>query len=307
MAKEKILLVDDEETVREVLAKLLAHYGYVASTAASAEEALEIMKTSQFDVVICDIVLPGMDGILFTEFLVRNYDADVIVITGYSSDYSYEDVVLKGASDILFKPIQGNELNLRIMRVLKERRIDRERIKLMDQLKNLSITDELTRLFNSRHFYRQMELEVDRSRRYDHPLSLLLLDIDKFKDYNDTFGHLAGDKTLHFVAQNIMQGLRKMDSAYRFGGEEFTVILPETVGSNAEKVAERIRAAIQGKALPIKADRPVHVTVSIGNTQYRPGEKPSTLIQRSDKAMYLAKQNGRNRVISVYDADSSSG
>jgi PleD family two-component response regulator len=141
---------------------------------------------------------------------------------------------------------------------------------MMEKLQKLAITDGLTKLHNSRSFYSQIEVEVDRFNRYKHPLSLLLLDIDHFKHYNDTFGHLEGDKVLVRISQIIRSCLRKLDTAYRYGGEEFTVILPETTCEE-----------------------------SIGVTQYSPEEELSAFIQRADKAMYSSKQNGRNKVTAL--------
>ena len=117
--------------------------------------------------------------------------------------------------------------------MLNERQLTQERIRMMEKLQKLAITDGLTKLYNSRSFYSQLELEVDRFNRYRHPLSLLLLDIDHFKNYNDTYGHLEGDKVLVRFSQIIKSCLRANDSAYRYGGEEFTVILPETGGEKA--------------------------------------------------------------------------
>jgi len=167
---------------------------------------------------------------------------------------------------------------------------------MLEKLQELATTDGLTKLYNSRSFYTQLELEVDRTNRYKHPLSLLLLDIDHFKDYNDTFGHLEGDKVLVRFGQIIKSCLRTNDSAYRYGGEEFTVILPETGGGEAKTVAQRIRLALEAEQFAPAPAEPVTITISIGVTQYSPKEELSTFIHRADQAMYLSKQNGRNRV-----------
>jgi diguanylate cyclase (GGDEF)-like protein len=124
----------------------------------------------------------------------------------------------------------------------------------------------------------------------------LLLDIDHFKQYNDNYGHLEGDRVLVNISQMIKSCLRKLDTAYRYGGEEFTVILPETVCDEALLVAERIRSVIQAEKFEPLPDKEVSITISIGVTQYMPKEQLSTFIQRADKAMYLSKQNGRNQV-----------
>jgi len=172
---------------------------------------------------------------------------------------------------------------------------------MLEKLKKLSITDGLTKLYNSRHFYNQLRGEIDRSNRYDHPLSLLILDIDHFKDYNDSFGHLEGDKVLIRIGLVIKPLLRKMDSAYRYGGEEFTVILPETDGTMAQTVAQRIRKAVKAETFtPEGSTKPETITISLGVTQYNPAEDISEFIQRADKALYGSKEDGRDMVSAIF-------
>jgi len=132
--------------------------------------------------------------------------------------------------------------------------------------------------------------------RYKHPLSLLLLDIDDFKAFNDTFGHLEGDKVLTRMGQVIRRCLRKIDSAYRYGGEEFTVVLPETRGQPATALAERIRREFSQEAFVPEPGRKVAKTVSLGVTEYIPGEELSSFLKRADDSMYRAKKAGKNRV-----------
>ena len=295
-----ILIVDDDAGIRDTMHEFIGMSGYEAMAAGSAEEALEILKTKQADVVISDISLPGMDGLELTDRIKKNFDADVIVITGYSADYSYEEAISKGASDFLFKPVRFAELLLRLKRVLKERHLTQERVKMLEQLQTLATTDGLTKLFNSRHFYNQLTLEVDRSIRYNPPLSLLLLDIDHFKEFNDSFGHLEGDKVLVRLAQIIESCLRKLDTAYRYGGEEFTVILPETRAQEANNVAHRIRAAMEFENFYPEPEKSVTVTISIGVTEYHNKESLSEFIKRADQAMYLSKEKGRNAISSLF-------
>ena len=165
-----------------------------------------------------------------------------------------------------------------------------------ERYRMLSITDGRTDLFNSRHLYERLEAEIARSMRYGNSLTLLMLDVDDFKRFNDTYGHLAGDDVLLGLADMIRACLRRSDSAYRFGGEEFVVLLPETGLEEARVVAERIRA---GFADFVHAPQPgMHVqsSVSIGVACYRADEKSSDFIRRADQAMYAAKQKGKNCV-----------
>jgi len=271
-----------------------------AVTSIFSEEALSILKENSIHVIITDIILPGMDGLDLTEEVKTKYSStDVIVMTGYSGDYSYEEVINKGASDLVFKPVRFEELLLRLKRVLKERHLTNERTEMLEKLQKLAITDGLTRLYNSRHFYNQLELEAGRSNRYKHPLALLLLDIDLFKRYNDSFGHLEGDKVLQRIGKIIKSWLRKMDTAYRYGGEEFTVILPETTCEEAVTVAERIRNAVKSEKFSPEPKKQIVITISIGATEYSPEEELSAFIQRADKAMYASKQFGRNKVTAL--------
>ncbi|MGD9009768.1 MAG: diguanylate cyclase [Desulfobacteraceae bacterium] len=305
-ADAHILIVDDDAAIRDSMHEFVDMSGYRSSVATSAEEALAMLDGKNVDVVITDIMLPGMDGLELTDRIKKNHDIDVIVMTGYSGDYSYEEAISKGASDFVFKPVRFEELLLRLRRVLKERRLTLERVHMLDKLKRLSITDGLTKLYNSRYFYNQIKAEIDRTSRYQRPLSLLLLDIDQFKDYNDSYGHLEGDKVLVGLGLVIKSCLRKMDSAYRYGGEEFTVILPETEGGEAATVAERIRSAVEiEKFYPDKQKEPRSITISIGVTEYYQQEEVAIFVQRADKAMYLSKQSGRNRVSCLFASKSN--
>ncbi|MEJ2221010.1 MAG: diguanylate cyclase [Desulfobacterales bacterium] len=251
-----VLIVDDDLSVRNTMDEYIANAGFSTLAASSAEEALELIEKNDFAVVITDIRLPGLGGLELTKVIKEKNGSDVIVVTGYSDDYSYEEAINIGASDFVIKPVRLEELLLRLRRVLKERQLSSERTRMMQKLQKLATTDGLTKLYNSRSFYSQLELEVDRYNRYKHPLSLLLLDIDNFKEFNDNFGHLEGDKVLVRFSQIIKSCLRTNDSAYRYGGEEFTVILPETNGDEAKTVAQRIRSNHhQHRGHPVLSER----------------------------------------------------
>ena len=295
-----ILIVDDDAAIREAMHEFIELAGFSVFTASSGEEALELLKTNNIAVVMTDMMMPGINGLELTGLIKKNYDTDVIIMTGYSDKYSYKDAISKGASDIIFKPMHFKELLLRLKRVVKERKLRKERTTILKNLKELAITDELTQLYNLRHFYKQLDMEVYRSKRYKHPLSLLFLDIDHFKKYNDAYGHVQGDKVLIRLGRIIKSCLRTMDSAYRYGGEEFTVILPETEGKEAVVVAPRIRALMEAEKFMPETGKIVKITISIGVTEYCPDERVSSFVERADKAMYIAKQKGRNKVASLF-------
>lgn len=294
MTPPAILIVDDDPVIRNSISEYLRITGFSVDEAANADQSLNILKSKKIDVVITDIIMNGMDGLEMTRHIKERYDTDIIVITGYTGDYSYEEAIRKGADDFVFKPFKLEELLLRLRRVLKERELTHERDRMLKQLKELAITDGLTQLFNSRHFYHELEIEINRFKRYGHPLSLLLIDIDHFKQYNDRHGHLDGDKILKETARLILSCMRKMDSAYRYGGEEFTVILPETDCSSAVHVAQRTREMVENNF----RSAPEHekITVSIGVTEYAAGDSLTEFIRRADSAMYMAKESGRNRI-----------
>jgi len=301
---ENILIVEDDDAVRSSIHEFLTKSNFKIFSAPSAEEAFDIIKSGTIQIVITDILLPGKDGLQFTSEIKQGYDIDVIVMTGYSENYSYEEAINKGASDLVFKPFRFEELLLRLKRVLKERRLTKERSRILSKLENLAITDGLTKLFNLRHFYNLLEIEIDRCRRYGHSIALLLLDIDNFKVYNDTYGHLEGDKVLVRIGQIIRSCLRTMDSAFRYGGEEFTVILPETRAQEANNVANRIRTAVESENFVPEPGSVVTVTISIGVTEYHNKESLSEFIKRADQAMYLSKEKGRNAISSLFAENS---
>ena len=292
----KILVVEDDVDVSKLLIKFLIKSGFKTKSTNSAEEAEEILKNEEINMVLTDIKLPGTDGIKFTKNIKKKFNLDVIVMTGYSSEYFYEDAIKNGASDLIFKPVKFNELLLRINRVLKERSLLNDRDKMIKELKRLTIEDSLTGLYNSRHFFEQLDKEIKRSDRYLHPISLIFIDIDNFKKVNDTYGHMIGDKILAFIAKQIKACLRSNDSAYRFAGDEFTIILPETTASEAKFVADRILSKFTNESFMINKKEIAEITSSIGIAEYQINEGHQQFVHRADVTMYEAKQSGGNRV-----------
>ena len=297
MMINSILVVDDDISVSKLLALCLSKSGFQIYTAKSSEEAEEILKNEQINTVLTDIKLPGTDGINFTKNIKKKYDLDVIVMTGYSAEFSYEDAINSGASDLLFKPIRTNELMLRINRVLKERSLLNERDKMIKELKRLTIKDSLTGLYNSKHFFDQLEKEIIRAERYLHPISLIFIDVDNFKGINDSYGHMLGDKILSLIARKIKSCLRSNDTAYRFAGDEFTIVLPETISRKAKLVADRILTKFSHESLTINAKEIPTTALSIGITEYQKNEDKEQFVHRADLTMYEAKRHGGNSVV----------
>ena len=294
--RSKILIVEDDEAIRELIHIFLEKSGFEAFTAITAEAALEILKEKEIGIVLTDVQLPGMNGIELTKIIKQDYEADIIIMTGYSLEYSIEEAMARGASDLIIKPIRLEDLLLRINVVLKNRSEKQENCRKMAELTNLTTRDDLTGLFNSRQFYRHIAQEIDRSNRYFRSLSLILMDIDNFKTLNDTYGHLFGDKILSAIGDIIKSAIRIQDTAYRYAGDEFTIIMPETELDMAIAVAERVRQAIENDTQALSSPRPVIVTVSIGVVEYLTDEAIKSFVHRADSAMYTSKKKGRNNI-----------
>lgn len=299
-----ILIVDDNKDIRNFLIDFLVAKGFKCTSTGSSEEALEIIEDNSIHIVVADIILPGISGLeLAAKIKQKHPGVDIIIMTGHGREFSYEEAVRQGASDMVVKPFRAEELQLRIERTLSEQRMRTERKIILEELKRLAITDDLTKLYNSRHFYQRLKDEINRSRRYQTPLSLLLLDIDFFKNYNDNFGHLEGNKVLYALGNTIQTCLRSMDTAYRYGGEEFTVLLPQTTSSEAMTVANRIKDSAAQLTFNPREGETAGITVSIGVSEYRHGDASEIFVKRADQAMYQSKENGRNRVTILSPAE----
>ncbi|CCO25205.1 sensor domain-containing diguanylate cyclase [Maridesulfovibrio hydrothermalis] len=196
--------------------------------------------------------------------------------------------------------------NLELEQEINERRKAEKQLKESEErFKSLSITDQLTGLFNRRHMLEVAEKEAMNSYELKQPLSFILMDIDDFKKYNDTYGHAAGDVVLENIGSLIRKSLRETDRAFRYGGEEFLIILPKTDGVDAAQVAENIRAAVEAQKYYPKNNDPVRTTMSIGVSQYLHGESLEKVLKRADDNMYKSKIRGKNKV--YFSCETGSG
>ena len=275
-SKESILIVDDDHHLRLTLEKFLSSLGFSVQTVSSADDATKIIFDGEFTFVITDMKMPGMSGMdLIREINKKNLNINVIAMTGYSEGVNYVDVINAGASDFIKKPFGIEELEAKLRRILTERN-------LREELNRLSITDSLTELFNQRHFYARLQEEVKRAERQNYSLSLILLDLDGFKKYNDNHGHLAGDDILRNAGRIINKCIRVgVDSGYRYGGDEFAVILIDADLKVAQEIGARIKRVFDASS---------SVTVSLGYAKYLSGMKVKDLVAEADKALYKAKQ-----------------
>lgn len=189
---------------------------------------------------------------------------------------------------------------------LKQQLRTKEQLEAQERrLLELSITDELSGLFNSRYFFQRLEQEIDRALRYHRPLSLLFMDIDNFKRFNDEHGHVEGDKVIREIGRTIQTLLRGNDIAFRYGGEEFVALLPETSGRGGGLVADRIRASFAEQTFnPADGSGPLHCTLSVGVAELEKNERPKAFVRRADQALYQAKAKGKNRVFRYSHFDS---
>jgi diguanylate cyclase (GGDEF)-like protein len=291
MEREKILITDDDQSIREMLLDMIHLFGYECQAACNAEETLKILKEDNFSIVISDIKMPEIDGISLTKLIKDRYsEIDVVIITGYDTDYSFKDVIKAGASDFVTKPFSIDELEAKLNRIIRERNLQRELKEKNEELKRLSIRDSLTGLYNQRHFYAELEKEGERARRQKHSLSLILFDVDKFKSYNDTYGHLEGDKVLKKIGEIVQISIRKdVDSGYRYGGDEFAVITPETDQQQSAKVGERIRREFEEFGFSM-------LTLSVGVVEFDSSLGMEILVKHADEALYRAKGAGGNQI-----------
>ena len=177
---------------------------------------------------------------------------------------------------------------------------NQEVLALSEAFRNMAIKDGLTGLYNHRYFQETISKELDKAKRYKHPLSLVMTDVDKFKTFNDTYGHPEGDRVLKAVAATLQGGVRSIDLAARYGGEEFALVLPETSKAEAIIVAEKVRKSVESQRLMGKGPAGDPVTISLGVATFdEDGDAPGKLIQAADRRLYQAKKSGRNRVVAA--------
>ena len=291
-SKYSVLIIDDEISNIITLSDILEQE-YDVSALRDSRDAAETVKSDLPDVVLLDIIMPEMNGFEVIETLKQSKatrDIPVIFITGLDDLKAEEKGLALGAADYITKPFHAPIVKLRV----------KNQVKMLDQLRTierLSMHDQLTGLPNRRNFESRMNQEWSRAQREQTPLSLLMIDIDNFKIYNDSYGHQQGDTALMTAAKAFKQALKRPgDFAVRWGGEEFIILLPNTDSNGAMEVAEQVRKSVEEVVIPGK--RMSKVTVSVGVHTWIPGQESTIdeLITNADTALYEAKNQGRNRV-----------
>jgi two-component system cell cycle response regulator len=297
MTAGTVMIVDDSLVIRAVVRASLAVEDYQVIQAEDGTAALNQCKLSPPDVILLDIVMPGLDGYQVLARLKADPELSHIPVVFLTGRTGMADIVAglrAGAHDYLKKPFEPEELLARVGSAIQVKRLQDQLRDRNAELDQVSRTDALTGLHNRRHLDEVLTLRHAEARRHQEPLSLLLLDIDHFKNVNDTHGHPAGDMVLCEFAHRLSNEIRIGDIAGRWGGEEFLVILPRTDLTGALEVAERIRAAFA--ATPLTAGA-AHITVTVsGGCCAGPCESPEELLRLADKGLYEAKATGRNRI-----------
>ncbi|MCR4440448.1 MAG: diguanylate cyclase [bacterium] len=307
--KPRILVVDDVAANVELLKSHLSTQGYEVLVAHSGPEALDIVDQEAPDLVLLDVVMPDMDGFEVCRRLKASTATDfvpVIMVTALDEvEYKVRGMEA-GADDFVTKPFNRLELLVRVKSLLRIKQLHDQlehkvrQLQAMEaQLREMAITDGLTGLYNYRYFKEQLTHEVDRAARHKECFSLIMLDIDHFKLYNDTHGHLAGDKVLKDLARLLRDNVRKIDVAARYGGEEFALILVQTPRPASGVVARKLQALVEEFPFAHGEQQPQgKLTISMGVATYpEDGHTAEELIAAADRRLYRAKAEGRNRVV----------
>ena len=313
-----ILIVDDTRANLISLEAILEGENLNILTASNGNDALKILLKRKIDIILLDVQMPGMNGFEVAELMRANNktrDIPIIFITAINKE---EEYIFKGyelgAVDYLYKPISNEILKSKVkvfVKLNEQTKIIEEKTRALEEkiiqlelvekkLNHLVRIDELTGVFNRRAFEEMFNLEWARTIRSNGSFSALMIDIDNFKNFNDTYGHLKGDECLKDVAKIIEKTLRRVtDEVARLGGEEFIVLLPETDSEGAELIAEEIRKNVEGLQIVNEGvDTSKFVTVSIGVSSVTPTRfvEKKEVIDCADKALYIAKKNGKNRI-----------
>lgn len=299
----KILVVDDERIDRRIVEKTLTRLGYDVVLADSGEAAWEKIQEEPIRFVITDWNMPLMDGIQLIKKIrstaLPGY-VYTILVTSNSKDEDIVEGLYAGADDYLTKPFNPTELEARVAVGERMLALEDGLMQANNQLEKLAMVDSLTGLLNRRAIYKFARGELERARRVSEPISVIFLDVDKFKEVNDEYGHLTGDEALKLVAQVIKKRSRAYDGIGRWAGDEFLIVLPGASAEDAQNAAERIVEGIAATKLALPEGGILSIAASAGvATQEKMTGAIALLddiIQRADEALYRAKEAGGNQV-----------
>ncbi|KAM3098915.1 diguanylate cyclase domain-containing protein [Phormidesmis sp. 146-35] len=297
-----VLVIDDDLFTRLQLRKLLEQENYQVVEADSGQQGLHLYRQLKPDLVLLDALMSEMDGFTCCAKLhALDHRAPILMITGLDDQISVDRAFEVGANDYVTKPIHWAVLRQRLRCLTQQTRLHQQLEATNRVLQDLVWRDDLTQLANRRCFDLHLKQEWKRSTREPFPLSLILLDVDYFKAFNDTYGHQAGDRCLRQVAQVLRSaGKRSTDLMARYGGEEFAIVLANTPISGVTDLANHICSQIKALKILHQASQVCpYVTVSLGVATMIPTAQtmPTTLIEVADRALYQAKRQGRDRVV----------
>lgn len=294
-----ILAVDDDVDNLRLVSSALKHEGYRVEQAKSGEEAMEKLKKIMPDLVLLDINMSGVSGLdTLKSIRLRDDYINVILVSARSDSGDVIKGLDTGADDYICKPFDPMELLARVRAQLRIKDLTDRLAKANDRLRELVDIDDLTGLYNMRSIYQKLENEIGRAKRYNRSISVVMMDMDNFKEVNDTNDHLFGSFVLSEVGKLIRNNIRSIDFAARYGGDEFLIALSETGLEGAQLLAERIRQVIAAYTFE-KDGNSIRLTASIGLAVAQPAIEPidsKSLVRYADHAMYDAKRTGKNRV-----------
>lgn len=288
----KVMVVDDSSTSRTMLSGLLKNQRFQVLEARNGNQALKVLQEQgDIKLVITDYNMPGMDGFELTSRIRERYARDQLAVIGlsaYGTGLLSAKFLKKGANDFINKPFVKEEFNSRINQNI-------EMLEYIDEIKRASNVDYLTGLYNRRYFFQVGEKMFENARRANFSMTTAMIDIDHFKQVNDTYGHYSGDIVLKYIGKLLLDNLRTADLLARFGGEEFCLITTNMDKKKANALFERLRRVVEQEKIPTENDQ-VSLTISIGVTTQVSNSLEATL-NHADKMLYQAKQKGRNRVV----------
>ena len=298
----KILAIEDSSLFAERLEQALKVDDHRIEIAGDPERAMERATASEHDLIVASLVLRSGDGLRICAQLrshVATRNVPILVIVDEGDHERLAKALDLGVNDYLVRPIDRNELVARCRTQIRRKRFQERLRENYERNISLALTDSLTGLHNRRYLGMHLAALAERAAKSGKPLATLMVDIDRFKLVNDTYGHAVGDEVLRAVANRLSQHLRGFDTVARWGGEEFVIVMPETDGAVAASVADRLRRKVAGARVAVSAPvAELAVTVSIGVAATGPGVgSPEDLLRAADGALYEAKRTGRNRVV----------